>query len=461
MSDPQGIWFVYRSHYEGPLSKRVRRLAAPSILAWFQAMIDETRVAITPAEIVNTALGGRVYGLATLFDKVKELSLHTPKTTAALSKLLHEHLYVEGGPEAVQLDAHTLSVFTDDDEVRLAYFFFDDEAVRKNPGLLAYLLHDEAKLPDGAAEGTFTPLAPVRAIGPAGTGEGATYACLLTFYDGDSLPGKAVVFPGVRYDGLVDHLVSVQPEATPQSWSDEWFDTWPVELRLLRAMIEPGDRTLAPALGRAAAYPLGALASKHNHSRLGLGPQAGARAEFTAAAEPQESTGDVTKNVVHEGEHAALLAAHTSAHFGHQQWVLFDDRWAAAHPDLASSLLHYAQSADPFHPVKVEKAPKVKAEKAEKAPKPPKAEKAPKAPKRPARPAPETAAVKAERAWHAALGDRTTEGGRPYKPSDRFDEGALVLHAKFGLGLVTRSEPTKCEMLFRDGARMMVQGAAT
>ncbi|MEO7332287.1 MAG: hypothetical protein ABI193_27170, partial [Minicystis sp.] len=453
----QGIWFVYRSHYEGPLSKRVRRLAAPSVLAWFQAMIEETRVALAPKEVVSSALGGRVYGLATLFDKVKDLSLHTPKTTAALSKLLHEHLSVEGGPEAIKLDAHTLSVLTDDDEVHLAYYFFDDEAVRKDPALLAYLLHDEPELPEGNVDAPFTPLSPVRAIGPAGSGEGATYACLLTFYDGDSLPGKAVVLPGVRYPGLVDHLLSVQPEATPQTWSEEWFDTWPVELRLLRAMIEPGDRTLTPALTRAAAYPLGPLASKHNHSRLGLGPQAGARAEFTAAADPKEFTGDTTKSIVNEGEHTALLAAHASAHFGHQQWVIFDDRWAAAQPNLASSLLHYAQSADPFRLPKPEKVAKAKVEKA---PKAPKAEKAPKAPKRPAKPAAETAAVKAERAWQAALGERATDNGRPYKPSDRFDEGALVLHAKFGLGLVTRSELNKCEMLFKDRARVMVQGAA-
>lgn len=28
-------WFVYRTHYEGPLSKRVKRLKAPSVRAWF------------------------------------------------------------------------------------------------------------------------------------------------------------------------------------------------------------------------------------------------------------------------------------------------------------------------------------------------------------------------------------------------------------------------------------------
>jgi hypothetical protein len=459
MNASQGIWFVYRSHYEGPLSKHVRRLEAPSVLAWFQGMIEEARISIAPRDLSTSALGCRVHGLGGLFDAVKERSLHTPKTTVALGKLLREHLSVEGGPEAIELDAHSLRVFTDDDEVKLAYFFFDDEAVQKNPKLLAYLLHDEPRLPDGAAEGPFTPLAPVRALEPRGDGEGITYACLLTFYDGDSLPGKAVSFPGVRYPALAEHLRQVSPAATPQAWSAEWFDTWPVELRLLRAMLDPGETTLAAALHRAARYPLGELGARHNHTRLGLGAHASARAEFLEAAAPLAFGGDADKTIVHEGEHAALLAAHTSPHFGFQQWFLFDDRWAAAHPDLASSLLMYAQHADPFFVPKAEKAPPKP--KAEKAPKAAPGEKVAKAPKRPAKPAPESPALKAERAWEAAMGGRSEEEAQPYSPRGNFNEGTLVAHPKFGVGVVTRALPTKCEIVFRDGPRMMLQGATT
>src|SRR4051794_5914035 len=82
-----GIWFVYRSHYEGVLSKRVRRLEAPSILAWFQARIDEARTSLTPRDVADAELGGSVYGLGSLFEAVKEHSLHTPKTTSALRKM--------------------------------------------------------------------------------------------------------------------------------------------------------------------------------------------------------------------------------------------------------------------------------------------------------------------------------------------------------------------------------------
>jgi hypothetical protein len=81
MTSPQGIWFVYRSHYEGLLSKRIRRLTAPSILAWFQDKITEARTSLTPAEIADADFGGIVHGFGSLFEAAKKDSLHTPKTT--------------------------------------------------------------------------------------------------------------------------------------------------------------------------------------------------------------------------------------------------------------------------------------------------------------------------------------------------------------------------------------------
>jgi hypothetical protein len=43
-----------------------------------------------------------------------------------------------------------------------------------------------------------------------------------------------------------------------------------------------------------------------------------------------------------------LAQAHVHELFGYEQWYLFDDVWAAGHPELAASLLRYAISWDPF-----------------------------------------------------------------------------------------------------------------
>ncbi len=131
----------------GLLSKRIRRLTAPSILAWFQDKITEARTSLTPESTADADFGGTVHGFGSLFEAAKKDSLHTPKTTAALAKLLREHLHIEGGPENIRVDEHSLRVFTNDGQVELAYFFFDDEALKKHPGYLTYLLHEGVNLP--------------------------------------------------------------------------------------------------------------------------------------------------------------------------------------------------------------------------------------------------------------------------------------------------------------------------
>jgi hypothetical protein len=348
MTNGSGIWFVYRSHYDGPLSKRVRRLKASSVLGWFQEKFEVARTAGEPRKVADHELGGYVYGFGTIFEAVKQHGLPCPRSVPALAKLLRKHLYVEGGRDHIRLDEHTLRVLTDDDEVQLAYFFFDDHAARAHPDRVAYLLTEDPRLPDGKGSGTFVPPVKPDALLPGGGGEGITYACLLTFYDSASMPGEAVAFPGVRLPELAVHFRRIIPESAPAPWSEEWLETWPLELRLLRAMLEPEDRTIGPALARVQAYPLDTLGSATNHSHLGVGRYETARREFLKAGKTFRHQGDPSCSIVHEGEHVAILCAHTSSHFGYQQWIFFDDRWASTWPELAASILRYATQWDPF-----------------------------------------------------------------------------------------------------------------
>ena len=91
------------------------------------------------SKICDEELGGRVYGFGTLFAATRKHLLTPPNTTGTLKKLLREHLYVEGAAdENVRLDDHSFRVRTDDDEVGLAYFIFDDETAVNNPDRLAW-----------------------------------------------------------------------------------------------------------------------------------------------------------------------------------------------------------------------------------------------------------------------------------------------------------------------------------
>jgi hypothetical protein len=254
-----GFWFVLRSPHEPPPGKRVLRVAAPSILAWFQAMIEEARISLTPHRTADRDLGGPVPGLPGLFEAAKEQSLHTPKTPAALLKMLAEHVGAKAGPDAIlHADAHAVRVFTRDDE-------------------------------------------------------------------------------------------------------------------------------------------------------------------------------------------------------GESAFVLFDDRWEAEHAPIAAALLDQSAPAEAFEPLRaarvvVPKPPKPPASKKPPAEKPAK-QAAPRAPR------PEAPALRHRDAWQRAIGGRDPSAAPPYRPSARFDAGALVAHPRFGVGVVARIEPTKIEVLFQDGPRLLVQGA--
>ena len=67
-----------------------------------------------------------------------------------------------------------------------------------------------------------------------------------------------------------------------------------------------------------------------------------------AAADARGRGRDPSKSLIAVGPHSAQVCMHASDVFGYQQWFLFDDQWAAAHPNMARSLLRYTSGWDPF-----------------------------------------------------------------------------------------------------------------
>ncbi len=111
--------------------RRFVRLKASTVLAWFQRA---WRVAQANGDW-SSDLRGDVYGLGKLFDMIDEQNLGCPTTDKELVPLLEEHIYYEKDIEA---EPHFLHVETDDDEVDIEYFFFDDEFL-KSPDALERL----------------------------------------------------------------------------------------------------------------------------------------------------------------------------------------------------------------------------------------------------------------------------------------------------------------------------------
>ncbi|MEU8660588.1 hypothetical protein [Actinoplanes philippinensis] len=116
-------------------------------------------------------------------------------------------------------------------------------------------------------------------------------------------------------------------------------DDLPHDVRLLRALIASGEHDLGPALQRYSRLP------GYSPSLADIVPVPAADPSplMEAPLSPQP-----TESLVHLGTHIVQTARYIDTFFGFDQWFLFDSRWAAAHSDLARSLLRYAAHWDPF-----------------------------------------------------------------------------------------------------------------
>ena len=114
-------------------------------------------------------------------------------------------------------------------------------------------------------------------------------------------------------------------------------ERWPKELLALRGLVAPGETSIEPALHRCNRY----LNIEGRLSAAFAGPHPAAHqaamAEL-ATVTPDEGR-DPERSVIDVAGHIAQMSMQASGFFGYQQWYLFDDVWAAAHPELAASLM--------------------------------------------------------------------------------------------------------------------------
>jgi len=98
MKQLETVWLVYRSHYEGGLSKRSVRLPGSSVLDWFRHAWRETLSLEEDAieKWVESECAGYIYGLSSIFTAAKENGLPPPNSWSELIAYLNEYLYVEG-----------------------------------------------------------------------------------------------------------------------------------------------------------------------------------------------------------------------------------------------------------------------------------------------------------------------------------------------------------------------------
>src|SRR5690606_32014072 len=67
-----------------------------------------------------------------------------PANADALGESLEEHLYVEG---ELRFEPHCIQVLTNDDELDVAYYIFDDQFLTENRDKAEFLLQNQFELP--------------------------------------------------------------------------------------------------------------------------------------------------------------------------------------------------------------------------------------------------------------------------------------------------------------------------
>jgi uncharacterized protein (TIGR02996 family) len=199
------VTFVYRSHYDDPSGKRVRRFPDATVLDWFRNHWAELRDNHTYV-LLESLLGFQIYGFNSLFEAANEVDLPAPADERQLAEYLAARLYSEG---PILAEPHCITVKTDDDELEVCYHIFDDVFLAGAGARAAYLLNDGWRLPaEHLEEGTFEPAEPTTSDDPAGDGRGTTYLVFLAYQDSCNLSDlePADRIEGVRLPDLVPYL---------------------------------------------------------------------------------------------------------------------------------------------------------------------------------------------------------------------------------------------------------------
>ncbi len=354
------ISFVYRTPYAGPIGKHIRRLEADSILDWFRRVWthaalgeDEDEWNRNAMAWVEADFGYDVYGLSSIFAAAREFALPPPETDNQLAEYLSKYLYVES---SVLISPHAIQAYTDDDEMELAYYFFDDQFAREHPEHTAYLLYEDWRLPVSSGSRPFVSSIEPPELQPMGTGSGTTYLLFqnpgIQYFD-ELWRDPPRRIEGVRLPDLRDYLQQAEPDAD-----------WPIELRLLRLSACQSRLCrswLLEALDEVTRTPLSFLKQDMTSvvptilkdalpDRPLLGTVEEAKAQLdtyreVALSRSSRPCHQKPNNLVALHEHIAQFGIYPGGGPFHQ-WILFDDLWAGEHEHLAQSLLRFAARWD-------------------------------------------------------------------------------------------------------------------
>ena len=258
-------------------------------------------------------------------------------------------------------EPHLFQVCSMYDDMDFSLHFFDDHFAARHPERVTFPLWEQQTLPDQVLSepGRFVWRGTLNEIEPRANGVGDVYLIFIVVESRAWLEELYGAFRlrGLRLPELAGYLQSVRPQAFEQrslGTTRELAD-WPTALCLLRwaAMQSALDVDLESILARLDGWDPHQILDHLDRVALAGDWQTCEQGWHEAVANLEGADLHGWKytrepTFIQSAPHFAQLGftdQHSSSwntETYNTQWYLFDDLWAASHPDMATSLLHWA-----------------------------------------------------------------------------------------------------------------------
>lgn len=342
--------FVYRSPYF-PQHKFYKPQSELTVLEWFQSLwkLKTTDYDQYDATI-EAKLGTRVYGLHNyLLENIYLDEVSMPTNFIELINCLEEFSYVT---EIIISSTHLIQILTDDDEVDMAYYVFDDTYLQRNPQKITYLIQDhfprEAQQLERRFFAEFYPKTIFANLQP----DNSVYLAFFSIWGNNSLfrlpdtQNGVIKIEGIDLSTLPSFLANWQPQKS--------LDAYPLELLFLRAQaIKKGELlSLEECLECITKLPV-AIAEQDKVFDVETLfeqdiDQINQNLENTIKQSFDQQYLDkcVSNSSYALDAHCAAVSLYFTEILNqptYEYWLIFDNVWATAHPMLANSIINFAK----------------------------------------------------------------------------------------------------------------------
>lgn len=349
------VYVIYRSAALAA-GKFVCRFGERGMMDWFRAIWNPIEGEAEAKEYASRLFGRPLLEFACLFNEIAEKGLLPPRNVLELVKYLGSVMEIADSREG----AHYLELLTCDGEGNdAAFHIFDDEHAAEYPARVSYLMYDSWQLPDGDRTAGFSPHDQVPELFPRGEWTGSTYVVAAaepgqgTLHELANNP-RCLRLRGVRLRELPRYLFSVHPNGEfPALIRSMHRDLWNV----LDNQLSCGEETPLEDVARAplddAKWSAYAEYIEAREQTLGWQYLLDRLLRVTAVNLPNlDGINDEAGRVLVQGHIAQTsfydpeLCPDDRVADQYHNWILFDDLWAGANPDMANSILRFASRWD-------------------------------------------------------------------------------------------------------------------